>query len=219
MKITFISDAHGNLNFKIQPCELLIMAGDMCPSTHNGMESIILQENWLRTRFKTWLSKQPFNECIFVAGNHDWIFDLAPELVPKIHPNFNYLCDESIDILGLKVYGTPQQKKFNKWAFNRTSRQLKMYYSNIPENLDILISHSPVHNIFDYVINRNRRIGCTILEKKLNELRLPPKIFVSGHNHDDYGIMKINKTTYINCSLLNDKYEMVKKPITFNYKE
>ena len=46
-------------------------------------------------------------------------------------------------------------------------------------------------------------------KKKIEEIR--PKFHVFGHIHNSYGNKKIGKTTYINCSVCNEDYEVTSK--------
>lgn len=217
MKVCFIADMHGKLDFKVDPCDLLVIAGDICP-TWGPAESIWLQEHWLGVEFREWLGDQPVGECVAIAGNHDWVWDKAACLVPSLNANFHYLCDESIEIMGLKIYGTPQQKWFNNWAFNRIDAQLKKYYANIPEGLDILITHTPPYKILDKVDfpDFKGHEGCKVLKERLMEMKVLPKINVFGHFHGENGIKEVDYmpgTKFINCSLVNEEYVMDKKPI------
>jgi len=218
MKIAFIADMHGMLDFKVDPCDLLVMAGDICPCRGFPYQACMFQENWLNVELRYWLADQPIKECVAIAGNHDWIWDMADTMVPKMNANFHYLCDESIEYMGLKIYGTPQQKVFNDWAFNREPGVLKRYFDNIPEGLDILITHTPPYKILDKVDfdNFKGHEGCKILKARIMEMKQPPKINVFGHMHGEYGIEEVDYipgVKFINCSLVNEAYKLVKKPI------
>ncbi len=210
MKTIAISDAHSNLNFSVPEADLLLIAGDMEPAFHNPFLSINLQSDWLNVDFRYWLVEQPVKECIYLAGNHSWIFEKAKDRVPKMNKNFHYLQDESIEIFGLKIYGTPYQLPFNKWAFNLTEEELSRKWEQIPDNIDILLCHSPPYGIMDKTSD-NKNIGSKSLLKRIEKIK--PKYIVYGHNHAEYGIIEKNGIKYINCSLLNEKYKMVREPI------
>jgi len=218
MKVCFIADMHGKLDFKVDPCDLLVIAGDICPGGWDPRMTCISQEQWLNTEFRYWLGDQPVTDCVAIAGNHDWIWDLAPTMVPKMNQNFHYLCDESIEIMGLKIYGTPQQKVFNHWAFNREPDQLKKYFDNIPEGLDILITHTPPYKILDFVDfpNFKGHEGCKTLKNTIVQMEHRPKINAFGHMHGEYGIEEVDYipgVKFINCSLVDEQYKRVKNPI------
>jgi Icc-related predicted phosphoesterase len=215
MLISCTSDCHGNLNFKVPESDLLLIAGDLCPASHNSHLSIDLQANWLNYNFREWLLNQPIKECVCVSGNHDWIWEVAPDRVPKMNKKFHYIEDEIIEIIGLKIYGTPVQPSFNNWAFNREEKSLQKYWNNIPKGLDILLLHCPPYGVLDKTKHPNyesKRIGSKSLLKKIEEVK--PKLVVFGHNHADHGIVEKNDVKYINASLVNEQYEMIREPIT-----
>ncbi len=62
-----------------------------------------------------------------------------------------YLENSGIEYKGIKIYGTPvlpsRFERFNEIyysrAFERTEKVRKEIYNKIPENLDILMTHSP----------------------------------------------------------------------------
>ena len=214
MRIACISDMHSNFKFKVQPCDLLLIAGDICPAYHDKLLSISLQYDFLKNKFYKWLSKQPVKECVFVFGNHDWIGDFKPLDIPKLPDNCHYLEDSSIEIMGMKIYGTPVQLPFNDWAFNRREQVIKMHWDQIPIGLDILLLHSPPYGILDETNHPNHKtvhIGSLSLKEKIEEVR--PQIVVFGHNHGEHGIKEIDGITYINASLIDENYDMVKEPI------
>ena len=214
MNICFISDMHGNLNFKVPEADLLLIAGDLCPARHSAASSIYMQQDWLNSDFRFWLLDQLVTECVAVAGNHDWIWETSPKMVPELNTNFHYLEDDDINILGLKIYGTPVQLPFNNWAFNRAEEKIQKYWDNIPKDLDILLLHSPPYGILDETHHPNydpKRIGSKSLLKKIKEVR--PKVVVFGHNHGEHGIIEQDGIKYINASLLDERYNMSKKPI------
>lgn len=213
MKITLIADMHGNLKFSVPEADLLLVAGDLCPAHHEAYLSIDQQADWLGVEFRYWLVDQPVKECVAVAGNHDWIWEKDKKRVPRMNANFHYLEDESIELMGVKIHGTPWQLPFNNWAFNKNPEKIKLHWENIPNDTDILICHSPPYGIMDTVKydGRSRQIGSASLRKRIFEIK--PKIVVFGHNHDKYGVEEHKGIRFVNCSLVNEQYRMVKKPI------
>ncbi len=210
MKLVMMADCHSNLNFSVPKADLLLIAGDMEPAYYTPYYSVTLQSNWLNSEFRYWLVEQPVKEAIFVAGNHTWIFEKAKDQVPKMNKNFHYLQDSFIEIFGLKIYGTPWQLKFNNWAFNLTEEELSRKWKLIPDDVDILLCHSPPYGIMDKTSD-NIKIGSKSLLKRIKEIK--PTLVIYGHNHHKYGIIEKDEIKYINCSLLNEDYKMVRKPI------
>ena len=93
------------------------------------------------------------------------------------------------------------------------SNELKKIWDTIPEKTDIIITHAPPFSINDVVNGISQ--GCPKLRDKIKEIK--PKYHVCGHIHCSRGIYQDEHTTYINCALLDDFYDMIYKPISINY--
>jgi Icc-related predicted phosphoesterase len=128
-------------------------------------------------------------------------------------PGIIYLNDNGITINGINIWGSPISPWFFNWAFNRhRGEAIKKHWDLIPAGTDILITHGPVFGILDKT-NTLKHVGCEDLLKKINEIK--PKVHVCGHIHEAYGMEEKSATKFINASVLNDKYELVNKPIAF----
>ena len=203
-RFVFISDTHNkHRQLTIPECDFLIHSGDV---SSMGYEHEI-------NNFLSWFNKQPARYKIFIAGNHDWLYErnrlLAKSLIPK---GIVYLEDEEIILDGFKLYGSPVQLEFCNWAFNKTEDQLKKYWKAIPDDTDILITHSPAYGILDEVNNNGIHLGSPSLYKEVNE-RLNLLIHSCGHIHSSHGTMKRSNILFINASNLNEKYEVAYKPV------
>lgn len=204
VQIVATSDFHGELP-EIPKCDLLLIGGDICPEI-----DVKSQAQWLDTVFRKWLEKVPAKEIVGIAGNHDAIFMKAPELLPK-GLRWHYLEDSSIELLGLKIYGTPWQLPFFG-VFTLSEKELEQQYRTVPKDVDIWLSHAPPFGIFDEVPviesdgdllkERLRKTGSHALLRKIQEIE--PKLFVCGHIHCCFGICKIGETTFANVCFQND---------------
>ena len=204
LNLVFISDTHTkHKQLTIPECDFLIHSGDI---SSMGYEHEIVD-------FLKWFNKQPARYKIFCAGNHDWLFEknrlLAKRLIPE---GIIYLDDEEIVLEGLKFYGSPVQLEFYNWAFNRTEESLARYWSNIPTDTDILITHSPVYGILDEINNNGIHLGSPSLYNEISE-RLNLMISVFGHIHSGHGTRLINNTLFINASNLDEKYQVAYNPV------
>lgn len=209
MKILAISDLHGHLPSIETKSDILLIAGDICPSGKPNR-----QLYWLETNFKKWLSSIKI-PVFAVAGNHDWPFfsDEFPELKKKVNAiglKWTYLEDSGVDYKGLKIWGTPWQPKFFDWAFNLTEPELEEKFKLIPDNTDILISHGPPYGYGDYVIRDNEHAGSISLLNRIKNINL--KLSVFGHIHCARGSWELANTKLANVTLVNENYEMVYKP-------
>lgn len=204
MKFVFISDLHNKYKYiQIPECDFLICSGDV---SSMGYEYEIIN-------FISWYRKQQARYKIFIAGNHDWLFEkyrtIAKSLIPD---DIIYLEDEAIEIEGFKFYGTPVQLEFCNWAFNRTEESLARYWEQIPDDTDILITHSPPFGILDVVEGRTVNLGSpSLYDTVIN--RVKPKIHVFGHIHSSHGVKKIEDTLFINASILDERYQITYEPI------
>ncbi len=57
----------------------------------------------------------------------------------------------------------------------------------------------------------NKNIGSKSLLKRIKEIKT--RTIIYGHNHNEYGIIEKDGIKYINCSLLDENYKMIRKPI------
>lgn len=202
MKIICISDTHRRRPEIKANCDMLIFAGD---DDINDIQDLV--------DFVHYIKKIKCKYYVMIAGNHDWIFEhqsFAREYL--IENDVIYLQDETIEIEGLKIYGTPYTGIFCNWAFMETEEQLTERYSKIPTDTDILITHCPQFGILDQ-INANstgkkaNHLGNIALKNVISSLNL--KLHVFGHIHGSYGRIDQN----VNCSLCDENYVAINKTI------
>ena len=209
-KIVAVSDLHGTLP-DIPACDLLLIAGDICPVANHDPA---FQASWLDTNFRSWLKSLPVGQTIFIAGNHDFVFQNEPHRAPKDLPAV-YLQDSALEWHGLKIWGTPWQPWFFDWAFNLHEAELEEKWALIPADTDILIVHGPPHGYGDAVPSRRgtRFTGSPSLLARIEDVQ--PKLVVFGHIHEGRGQWQIGPTTLANVTILNEKYEHVYEPWEF----
>jgi predicted phosphodiesterase len=205
LKIVCISDTHlMHLRHKIKvpPGDVLIHAGD---ATFQGSRSEI-------RAFSSWLSGLPHKHKVFVAGNHDWGFQINREdainLLPK---RCHYLEDSGVEIDGIKFWGSPWQPEFMGWAFNLPRGEpLRAHWDLIPDDVDVLVTHSPPYGIGDWV-DRGEKVGCE--EMRAAVARVQPRLHVFGHIHGQHGRYDTDKTIFINASTCDESYAPVNEAI------
>ena len=88
-----------------------------------------------------------------------------------------------------------------------TDRQSR-HYARIPEDTDILITHSPAYGILDFDDGIN--YGSEEILSKLPELNL--KVHLFGHIHRQHGITKQNGIIFSNGAIMNDDYSKLITP-------
>lgn len=228
MRICGISDMHGNLDFSIEPCDVLCICGDIFPLEIQNYSKPC--EKWFAKEFLLWCDKQPVKEILLIGGNHDfWLSrhsDKAKLECLKSPKNvrITYLQDESYEYIDedsgkvYTFYGTPWCHKFGDWAFMpETDDTLSYHFEKIPDNLDILLTHDAPYGVSDVCLqdvwwNKKEHIGSKPLAKAVSIKQ--PKILLHGHLHTTNREEELlGKTSVYNVSLLDEKYEMVYKPL------
>lgn len=201
MKIIGISDIHGNL-INIPKCDVLCIAGDVI--NLKDQRDLIKSEYWWKTKFLTWIMKQPCDRVLVVPGNHDfyleqlykedkWI-EFCDYMAIVTQGKLHFLIDQSYEYEEISFYGTPWIHPItfqeNKWAFEIKDYKEDNPYSRIPK-CDVLITHdSPFEN---------KQLNLTTKNKC--------RYHLFGHWHEGY--YEPLKGKY-NCSRLNDYYSFKK---------
>ena len=170
------SDTHGYHQRLIIPegTEILICAGDVT----SGFSSSEL------TQFLIWYSSLPAKLKIFVAGNHEIIFNSFIEKAKSLIPN---------DIVLLENSGI-MYKDISFYSV--AARSMLRNDITIPENTDFFITHGPVEGVLD------NEQGCPLLRKAV--FRSKPKYHIFGHVHGFGSQMEeINNIRFCNVSYFN----------------
>lgn len=96
MKVIHISDTHGKHRERNLPAgDFLIYSGDF---SEYGID--------VETHaFLNWFRVQPFKHRILIGGNHDEDLAKNPELFD--FTGIHYLNNSSVEIEGIKLYGSP----------------------------------------------------------------------------------------------------------------
>jgi Icc-related predicted phosphoesterase len=193
--------------------DLLLHAGDIMNSGYNKNDIL---------DFCTWFhSLEQYDKKIFIAGNHDRMFEDHPieaNTIVNRYGSVIYLQDNDLDINGIKIYGSPWQPWFYDWAFNlpKNGPGLMSKWEAIPDNTDILITHGPAFGTLDTVAGRQYdNLGCELLAQRIEVIK--PKIHICGHIHSGYGYVFKDGTHFFNASVLDEQYQYTQKPMTFDW--
>jgi len=210
LKIGCISDTHTkHRNLKLESVDILLFAGDSMGSGYERYELI---------DFLDWFNKQDARYKIFIAGNHDRYIQDYPEtfknLLKENYPELIYLENSGIEIEGIKIWGSPDQKMFCNWAFNRTQAELEDIFSKIPEDTNILLSHAPAYGIGDMCPQGH--VGELTLLRKIETLD-KLNLHVYGHIHEGYGKYNLLYES-VNASVLDHAYRLKNEPVYIKYK-
>lgn len=219
-----ISDLHGFLPDpgEIPCCELLLIAGDVCPDFHEmsfarfggSRKQPILdkgeqkQRHWLDTTFREWLEEvnHRVGQVIGIAGNHDFVFE-HPFLLPDLP--WIYLRDSEVEIVGLHIWGTPWVPNLARWAFYGKDSFLEARAECIPDYIDVLITHGPPYGVCDVVAEKfggPANVGDRALLQRIEEIE--PLAVVCGHIHEAFGLAYTAKGVPVyNVSRCDENYD------------
>jgi Icc-related predicted phosphoesterase len=201
MKIVAVSDTHNALlrswgrepNYQIPDGDIFIHAGDL---------DVYDKSDWLE--FCVWIKKLPHKYKVVIPGNHDFYIERYIKHI--LDGSFNLLIHESREIDGLKIFGSPYVSWCGNWVFQYGKNDAHNVWAYIPNDTDILITHSAPRGILDKTSPQYAGIlaGCPALKSRVLEIK--PKLHVFGHIHNGAGIKKVIGTTFINASVVDDDY-------------
>ncbi len=206
MIVDCVADLHGEYP-KLEGGDLLIVAGDLTGSDQ--------YQQYID--FYGWLDDQDYKKKVFIGGNHD-------KNIEYIGWAEEYLCDSGTEFDGLKIWGSPWTNTFDGinphcTAFTGDEKLLASKFALIPDDIDILVTHGPPYGILDKT-RRGSHVGSIELLAHLNRIR--PLLHVYGHIHEGYGQIELifegahgmgRSIHYVNCSIMNEYYDPVNKPI------
>jgi Icc-related predicted phosphoesterase len=210
MRMTFISDTHGKHKYLTSKAYNNILGSGDC-IIHAGDISNLGKVGEIKD-FLDWFSNTDYTHKIFIAGNHDFGFEVVQDIAPEYkEKGVHYLFDSEVVIDGVKFYGSPWQPEFYNWAFNLPrGEKLAEKWKKIPGNTDVLITHGPAHGMLDHT-PQGELVGCKDLFNRVMEVQ--PKIHVCGHIHWAYGQKNFFGVEFLNASVLNERYQYENEPI------
>lgn len=227
MKLVFISDTHSRHSGLIIPeCDILFHCGDW---TGLGDEGDVRE-------FAKWLEVQPAKYIVITPGNHEVSFSKklpqSRSWITDHCPRANVLIHESVEIQGIKIFGSPWTPFFFNWSWNagRTLSEAAYYFKpfigdlwqDIPEDINILLTHGPAYEILDRAVNWYDKsefvyVGCEELSKRIKALK-ELKIHAFGHLHYDGGKTEtIDDVIRVNAAICDDDYKPLNKIVTLKY--
>ena len=222
MKVIALSDLHGDLIPIKEECDLICICGDIVPlQIQSGSRKT---KHWLRNKFKPWCESLPCDKVLFISGNHD-LHTQDLEFMYSVFPKddkVTYLFHEEYiynhNNREYHIFGTPYCKIFGDWAFMDTDERLRSLYNQIPEGLDILLTHDQPFGWGDtleqklYWNDTEEHIGNKPLVEAI--LSKQPEYLFCGHLHSTtHECIKIGKTKRYNVSIKDEMYNIAYPPL------
>lgn len=229
MRIVALSDQHGYLP-EVPPCDLLIIAGDVCPDRFGlflAMRCPEEQKAWFDRNIRPWLAKAPATHKILTWGNHDWCGQACGFRVDSpaeaSTTGLQILVDERTTVPTtdgeISIWATPWSNQFMNWAFMKAPEELEAVYAEIPAGIDVLVSHQPPYGYgdryFDVGSGKVEHLGSRELLKAIDRVR--PRVVVCGHIHDGNGRTEYQGIPIYNVSVVDERYRLVHAPTVIDF--
>lgn len=204
MRIVCLSDTHDAFRgLPVPDGDLLLHGGDL--SRRGVVEEVLASAEWLRSL--------PHRHKLVIAGNHD--FCLEQQDPRSLLQGLRYLQDESCEIEGLRVYGSPWSPAHGLWSFQaERGEPLRKIWQQIPDNTQILITHGPPRGILDRHVS-GRPLGCEQLRERV--LQVKPLLHLFGHVHESHGSHRQDGTLFVNACNCSFGYKKQQPPIVIDW--
>ena len=231
IKCIAVSDLHGILPQITEEFDVLFVCGDILPL--NIQKNIPKSEKWLKKQFCNWINSLNCKKVFAVWGNHDHIGESCYYdknrynniLYKPTENKIQFLDDESVEYVGkddkrYRFWGSPWSKIFGNCAFMAPDGFLRIKYSTMPEDCDVVLTHD-APDIGDMgVIQKGyysgERAGNPILTEEI--LKKKPKIAISGHIHSSQHYLQKypeSETLFATVSIVDESYEEAYEPLQF----
>jgi hypothetical protein len=219
VRFVVVSDTHNlHRHLKLPAGEVLIHCGDLV-GNYGHFGSNLAAEALDVAR---WLSAQPFRRVFVIGGNHDTVLDMQnyPQhaqaraaFLSALAPHVTYLESNGAVYRGLQLWGSPlltsrvetEGNRYYSDGFETHSSVREAAWRSIPEQLDVLITHTPAHG----------HSADVVLAQRLDAMDYPPLVHCYGHAHKECGVSSHphgNSTWFGRFVLDNPEFKMKPHP-------
>lgn len=189
MRVGATSDLHGYLPpYPEEQLDLMLVAGDV-GTIRGGGDPYGELAGWI---------EEAGCPVVGIAGNMDFDFEHERALADRLP--WTYLEDETTEVEGLLIHGSPWSLKF-AGCFQAREEDLRRYaWSAIPESTEILMTHGPARGTGDLVAG-DEHVGSESLAEAIGYMS-GLRLHVFGHIHTGYGRWEIDGSIRANVSHL-----------------
>jgi Icc-related predicted phosphoesterase len=207
MRIVIISDTHGaHENLGPLKGDVLIHCGDF--------ENLFRQESGAIEQIDDWFGRQNFELILCLGGNHDLAMEKRVQSGQPLLKNATFLTEGEVIHRGVKFFGASWVPMLDGHAFFLDDERLEDAWDRIPDDVDVLMTHTPPAGILD-VSSTGLRLGCKYLAARLKDLS--PRLHCFGHVHASRGHRIIGDTTYLNATSVNSNFQIAHRPFEFEW--
>ena len=203
MRIVIVSDTHClHEQLGVLSGDVLIHCGDFCDGFHPNDSDVDAMDEWF--------GRQEFELIVAIGGNHDIAAQDREEHGEDVFENVVYLTDDSIEVGGLNFYGAPWIPRLQGWGYYKSDPELREKWELIPDDTDVLITHTPPFGILDKPRTTDSQ-GCPHLRHRVDALA-QLKLHCFGHIHASYGVQDVSpELTFCNAAL--QRGDELKQPL------
>jgi hypothetical protein len=167
LRLVLLSDTHElHREVEVPDGDILIHAGDFTMFSES-MEEV--------ADFNKWLGELPHRFKAVVSGNHEFFLETDPSQ-RSLLSNATVLINEGVEIEGLRLWGSPVTPIYSGAFGMSSARDRRKLYAQIPQDIDVLITHGPPFGILDSDPVTGLHAGCPELLDAV--MRVGPKLHV-----------------------------------------
>jgi Icc-related predicted phosphoesterase len=205
VRVCCLADLHGRLPPEVPECDLLLLAGDLCPDGIGASERFLVDE------LAPWLARQPAGEVAAVAGNHDQVAVDRPELLRAL-PGWRYLEHETELLAGAVVAASPWSLEFGAWPLQTDEEHLALLWDEFPDDARIVLVHGPPFGHCDVTRRGDHGGSRSLLDRLLDLEHL--ELVCTGHIHEAHGSSQLpTGALVVNASYVDVRFEPANAPV------
>ena len=223
---------HGDLP-DIESCDVVGICGDIVPL--NIQRDTIKSVVWFTNTFVPWAMNIDCKRVIFIAGNHDFFLqdlmknrlragtdeereNAAADIISEVlslPEKIVYLQDTAYEFEGVKFYGTPWIPVLKNWAFYKDSNGLTKKFLKIPNNIDVLMTHSPGKFVNDTGVSKELPGFPEYGSAELTDaVEGKTRYWFCGHVHTgEHLLTEFGTIRVANVSIKNENYKLAFSPL------